>query len=186
VEAVLADFATFMPTRMRAAGASVAFSAAEGPMESVSVASEDAATILLRFQGGVRGTCVVSQVSTGRKNALSLNVDAASRSLTWEQEVPERLWLRERGEARLLVRNPGSSQADSGIPSLPAGHPEGWGEALRDLLRPFYASVAADSPSTGDEVPYPTLRAGARSIAFVEAAVASSASGAWVSLPRDG
>lgn len=186
VEAVLADFATFMPTRMRAAGASAAFSTPEGPMESVRVESEDAATILLRFAGGVRGSCVVSQVSTGRKNALSLHVDGASRSLTWEQEVPERLWVRERGEARLLVRDPGSAQADSGIPSLPAGHPEGWGEALRDLLRPFYASVAGESPPTADGVAYPTLRAGARSIAFVEAAVASSASGAWVSLASDG
>jgi predicted dehydrogenase len=186
VEAVLADFATFMPIRMRAAGASVAFSTAKGPMESVRVASEDAATILLRFGGGVRGTCVVSQVSTGRKNALSLNVDGASRSMTWEQEVPERLWLRERSEARLLVRDPGSAQTDSGVPSLPAGHPEGWGEALRDLLRPFYAAVAADAPHGADEVAYPTLRAGARSIAFVEATVASSASGAWVPLPADG
>ncbi|MGH2488543.1 MAG: Gfo/Idh/MocA family protein, partial [Candidatus Limnocylindria bacterium] len=186
VAAVLADFATFMPTRMRAAGPSVAFSTAEGPMESVRVESEDAATILLRLEGGVRGMCVVSQVSTGRKNALSLHVDGASRSLTWEQEVPERLWLRERGEARLFVRDPGSAQSGSGIPSLPAGHPEGWGEALRDLLRPFYASVAAESPPTADDLPYPTLRAGARSIAFVEAAVASSASGAWVSLANDG
>jgi predicted dehydrogenase len=185
VEAVLADFATFMPTRMRAAGASIAFSTAEGPMEPVRVESEDAATILLRFAGEVRGTCVVSQVSTGRKNALSLHVDGASRSLTWEQEAPERLWLRERDEARLLVRNP-EPQAGSGIPSLPAGHPEGWGEALRDLLRPFYAAVAADAPPTPDEVAYPTLRAGARSIAFVEAAVASSASGAWVPLSADG
>jgi predicted dehydrogenase len=184
VEAVLADFATFMPTRMRAAGASVAFSTAEGPMESVRVESEDAATILLRFESGVRGTCVVSQVSTGRKNALSLNVDGASRSMTWEQEVPERLWLRERGEARLLVRDPGSAQADSGVPSLPAGHPEGWGEALRDLLRPFYAAVAAGESRSPGDAAYPTLDAGARGIAFVDAAVKSSASGSWVSIDR--
>lgn len=186
VEAILADFATFINTRMRASGASVAFSAAQGPVEPVRVESEDAATILLRFERGVHGACVVSQVSTGRKNALSLNVDGSHRSLSWEQEAPERLWLRERSEARLLARDPGAAQTGSGIPSLPAGHPEGWGEALRDLLRPFYASVAADSSPSADEVAYPTLREGARSIAFVEAAVASSASGAWVQLATDG
>ena len=182
VEAVLADFATLIPTRMRSLGGSVAFSSGAGPVESVQVRSEDAATILLRFEGGVRGACVVSQVSTGHKNAMDLHVDGALRSLAWDQEAPERLWLRARHETRLLGRDPGGQKPDFGIPSLPAGHPEGWGEALRDLLRPFYAAVASgEAPSLGD-APYPTLKAGARSIAFVEAAIQSSASSSWVSL----
>ena len=184
VEAILADFATFIPTRMRSVGGSVAFSSGEGPTESVKVQSEDAATILLRFEGGARGACVLSQVSTGRKNAFTLEVDGSLRSMAWDQEVPEHLWLRSRDDARLLVRDPGGTQADSGIPSLPAGHPEGWGEALRDLLRPFYAAVAAgESPQPG-EAPYPTLNDGARGIAFVDAAIKSSASGSWVSIDR--
>jgi predicted dehydrogenase len=184
VEAVLADFATFIPTRMRSLAGGVAFSSGEGPTESVRVQSEDAATILLRFEGGARGACVVSQVSTGRKNAFSLEVEGSMRSLAWEQEIPEHLWLRSRDDARLLVRDPGGAQTHSGIPSLPAGHPEGWGEALRDLLRPFYAAVAAgETPSPGDAA-YPTLSAGARGIAFVDAAIRSSASGSWVSIDR--
>jgi predicted dehydrogenase len=182
VEAVLADLVTLIPTRTRSLGANVAFSSGDGPTESVQVVSEDAATILLRFEGGARGACVVSQVSTGHKNAMALNLDGALRSLAWEQEAPERLWLHARHESRLLVRDPGGERAAAGISSLPAGHPEGWGEALRDLLRPFYAAVAAgESPSPGD-APYPTLQAGARSIDFVEAAIESSASGSWVSL----
>jgi predicted dehydrogenase len=111
-------------------------------------------------------------------------VDGSLRSLAWDQEIPEHLWLRARDDARLLVRDPGSAQTDSGVPSLPAGHPEGWGEALRDLLRPFYAAVVAgESPSTSD-APYPTLSAGARGIAFVDAAIESSGSGSWVPLDR--
>lgn len=184
VKAVFADFATLIPTRMRRLGGSVAFSSGEGPTESVKVHSEDAATILLRFEGGARGACVLSQVSTGRKNAFTLDVDGSLRSLAWDQEMPEHLWLRARDDARLLIRDPGSAQTDSGVPSLPAGHPEGWGEALRDLLRPFYAAVVAgDAPSTGDG-PYPTLSAGARGIAFVDAAIESSGSGSWVPLDR--
>lgn len=177
-QAVFADLATVIPTRLRSLGGSVAFAASEGPVESVQIDSEDAATILIRFEGGVRGACVVSQVSTGYKNALALKVDGARQSLAWEQETPERLWLLARGEARRLVRDPGGERAEAGIPSLPAGHPEGWSEALRDLLRPFYAAVAADQPPRTDS-PYPTLEAGARSIAFVEAAIQSSASGIW-------
>jgi len=138
--------------------------------------------IVLRFAGGARGTCVVSQVSPGHKNAFNLSVDGSTRSLSWEQELPEQLWLHERGQGRRLVRDPAGEQAEVGIPSLPAGHPEGWAEALRDLLRPFYAAVAAGTPPDLDAAPYPTFRAGARSIAFVEAVLASAASGRWTAL----
>ncbi len=69
VESVLADLATFIGERSRPLGASIAFSSGTGPSEPVAIHSEDAATILLRFAGGARGTCVVSQVSPGHKNA---------------------------------------------------------------------------------------------------------------------
>ena len=181
VEAVLADLATFIRTRSRSQG-TIAFSPAEGPVESVEIDSEDAASFLLRFEGGARGSCVVSQVSTGHKNAFSLHVDGSQRSLSWDQELPEQLWLRDRSEGRLLARDPGGARAEAGVPWLPAGHPEGWGEALRDLLRPFYAAVASGSSPSADDQPYPTLKIGARSIAFVEAALESSSVGGWVAL----
>jgi len=182
VESVLADRATFIGERSRPLGGSIAFSTGTGPSEPVAIHSEDAAMIVLRFAGGARGTCVVSQVSPGHKNAFNLSVDGSTRSLSWEQELPEQLWLHERGQGRRLVRDPAGEQAEVGIPSLPAGHPEGWAEALRDLLRPFYAAVAAGTPPDLDAAPYPTFRAGARSIAFVEAVLASAASGRWTAL----
>ena len=182
VEAVMADFATLIPTRMRPLESGVAFSTAKGPAEPVEVHTEDAATILFRFAGGARGACTLSQVSTGRKNHFTLDVDGSEHSLAWDQETPERLWVRSREESRLLVRDPGGAQPASGIPSLPAGHPEGWGEALRDLIRPFYAAVANGDPPAPGDATYPDLRVGARSIAFVEAAIESAAGGAWVSI----
>jgi predicted dehydrogenase len=182
VEAVFADFATFISERQRPLGSSVAFSSGAGPTETVRIASEDAATVLLRFEGGARGVGALSQVSTGNKNAFTLDVDGSLLSLGWEQEVPERLWLRARQEKRLVVRDPGGQQPGAGIPSLPAGHPEGWGDALRDLLRPFYAAIAAGESPSPESASYPTLRVGARSIAFVDAAIESSATGRWVSL----
>ncbi len=182
VESVLADLATFIGERSRPLGASIAFSGATGPSEPVAIHSEDAATILLRFAGGARGTCVVSQVSPGHKNAFNLSVDGSQRSMSWEQQLPEQLWLYERDQSRLLARDPGGAQPGAGVPWLPAGHPEGWAEALRDLLRPFYAAVAAGTPPDPDTAPYPTFRAGARSIAFVEAVLASSDRGGWVPL----
>ncbi|HMJ80137.1 MAG TPA: Gfo/Idh/MocA family oxidoreductase, partial [Candidatus Dormibacteraeota bacterium] len=168
----------------------------EAAFEPVAIDSEDAATILLRFEGGVLGSCVISQVSAGHRNDVVLNVDGARHSLRWRQETPEELWIggREMG-SRIMVREPAARSLGStdptavagrpGIPELPAGHPEGWAEAWRDLLRPFYASIAAGEPppAPGAAAPYPTLADGARAVAYVEACLRSAREGRWVELP---
>jgi predicted dehydrogenase len=190
VDAVLADLATFIETRHRPLRETRAFDPGSGGGEPVPVVSEDAATLLLRFHGGARGTFLVSQVSPGRKNAFSVELAGASRSLRWEQEDPERLWLGDPTSWTVLRRDPAggadaSAQAEIGIPALPAGHPEGWGEALRDVLRPFYAAIAAGepAPAAGAEAAYPTLDDGVRGVAFVDAALASARKGGWVKIP---
>ncbi|MGZ3632614.1 MAG: Gfo/Idh/MocA family protein [Candidatus Limnocylindrales bacterium] len=196
VEAVLADLATFMARRTRPTriaerpGALRAAPAEPGGGEDVPITSEDAATVLLRFRGGAIGSCIVSQVSAGHRNDVVLNVDGARHSLRWCQESPEELWLggREAG-SRLLVREPAppaepTAGLEPGIPDLPAGHPEGWAGAWRDLLRPFYAAIAAGEPPPrpGAPAPYPTLRDGARAVAYVEACLRSAREGRWVTL----
>jgi predicted dehydrogenase len=184
VEEVFADLATFIPRRSRPLAGSVAFGTSAGPVEEVAVHSEDAATILVRFAGGARGAAVISQVSPGRKNAFSLEVAGSQATLDWDQEDAERLWIRTRGEARQLTRRPEDGPPPGpGIPSLPAGHPEGWAEAFRDLFRPLYAAVLAGEPPAADGgSPYPTLDDGARGVAFVEAVLASARDGRWVTL----
>lgn len=182
VRAVMADFATLLPIRHRPARPGTAFSAGAGASEEVAITTEDAATVLVRFDDGARGAVVVSQVSPGHKNDLTVHLSGSESSMGWAQEKPERLWLGGRDESTLLSRTPsGDDRWPVGVPALPAGHPEGWAEALRDLLRPFYAAIAAgDPPPDGAEAPYPTLADGARGVAIIEAAVESSRLGRWV------
>jgi predicted dehydrogenase len=187
VEAVFADLATFIARRTRPLTASAAFGSADGPTEEVAVDSEDAATILVRFEGGARGAAVISQVSPGRKNAFQLEVAGSVATLDWDQEDAEHLWVRGREEGRLLTRGAEDGPPSGpGIPSLPAGHPEGWAEALRDLLRPFYAAIAGGEPPADDLslAPYPTLADGARGVAFVEAVLESARESRWVTIAR--
>jgi predicted dehydrogenase len=188
VEAVVADLATFIPVRQRPTGPVEAFATADESVdrEAVEIATEDAATILVRFAGGARGAIVVSQVSPGRKNGFSLEIAGSARSLRWEQEDPERVWLGGLRESTVVQRQPGldggaTELATVGVPALPAGHGEGWGGALRDVLRPFYAAIAAGEPPPPADVAaaYPTLDDGARGLAFVEAVLASARSGRW-------
>lgn len=181
VTAVFAELATFIPTRFRPREATSAFETASGKRDPVQIDSEDAATLLLRFEDTTRGAAVISQVSPGRKNAFSLELAGAKASLAWQQERPESLWIGQRNESRRLAREPETNS--DGIPSLPAGHPEGWAEALRDVIRGFYAAIRDGDPSPtdgGGEDRYPTLFDGARSVAAVEAVMASARDGRWV------
>jgi predicted dehydrogenase len=45
------------------------------------MSTEDGADVLVRFDGGARGSVVVSQVSAGRKNDLSIEVDGEDGAL---------------------------------------------------------------------------------------------------------
>ncbi len=186
VEAVFADLATFLPQRRRPAGEVQAFAAVAGPVETVRVESEDAATFVLRLEGGARAACMVSQVSPGRKNGLTIELGGSARSLAWDTQAPERLWLGSRREPeRMLVRDPSDGFASPGVPPLPAGHPEAWSDAIRDLLRPFYAAVASGEPpsaSSSARLDYPTIADGARAVRFVEAVLESARAERWVVL----
>ena len=183
VTSVMADLATLVPVRHRPFRSAAAFSAGSGATEAVRIDTEDAATVLMRFDDGARGAVIVSQVSPGHKNDLTVHLSGSERSLGWAQEEPERLWLGARDESTLLTRAPSVDGCPVGVPALPAGHPEGWAEALRDVLRPFYAAIAAgDPPPDGADAPYPTLADGARGVALIEAVVESSRGGRWVDI----
>ncbi|MGA8205695.1 MAG: hypothetical protein WB812_14340, partial [Woeseiaceae bacterium] len=69
-------------------------------------------------------------------------------------------------------------EAAARVTRVPAGHPEGYLEGFATLYREI-----ADAIRTGIDAPFPRGEDGAKGVAFVEAAVASSAAGAvWVDL----
>ncbi len=151
-------------------------------------AVDDDASILARFEGGVRGLLHCSQVSTGEENNLRLRVYGTEAGLDWRQEDPHRLRLLTdlHGDRPQQVYTHGrASLADSVQPFLrtPQGHPEGFIEAFANIYRPVARTLAArkagdDPPDWADD--YPTVQDGARGVHFVETALESSRRQAWV------
>ena len=183
VTAVCADLTTFVPVRHEPVGPVETFSAAAGgetvphPMET-----EDAAGLLLRFDGGARATATISQVSAGRRNLLSFEIDGAGGSLAWAAERPEELWLGHRGRPNeLLLRDATLMDgAAAATTHLPAGHAEGFADTFRELYRVVYAAVAAGAPPASPL--YPTFADG-HEAALIGAAIARSAQEArWVTV----
>jgi predicted dehydrogenase len=116
--------------------------AAEAGRTRVAVDTEDMATVLLRFRSGAIGACTISQVSPGRKNELTIEVDA-SVSYSWNQEEPNELLVGRRdGPDERIVRDPAIMVREAApLAHYPPGHQEGWPDALRNLVGDFYAIV---------------------------------------------
>jgi predicted dehydrogenase len=181
VESLLADLATTIPVRRRPTGEVETFAAAaDVEREDTAMSTEDLAHILLRFEGGARGSLVVSQVSAGRKNSLRFEVDGSKGALAWDSERHEELWLGHRGKANeLLLRDPAAFAPEaSGRTHLPAGHAEGFGETFKELYRAVYTAVAEGAPP--DEPDYPTFVDGHWENVLGDAVARSNRERRWV------
>lgn len=179
---VLADLGTLHATRQRPPGASATFGAnGDGERTTVSVSTEDFGSVLFRLRSGARGAFTVSQTSAGRKNGLSLDVDAATASFAWHQERPDRLWIGRRSEPNLEVVRDASLLHGSAaaLVRLPPGHPEGWSDALTNTIADFHAAVRGARSGEEHGRTLATFREGHERVALVEAVLASHDDRRW-------
>jgi len=187
VEAVMADLRTVHPVRHSPSGGSIETFTGQGAMPAretrpVSVTTDDYGAVLLRFKGGARGVGVFSQVAAGRKNGVRFEISGAERSLAWDSENPEQLWIGERGApSRLLLRDPAILAPEAARHSdYPGGHAEGYPDTFKQLYRAIYADIAAGRRSA--DPLYATFADGHRELQLCEAIAESHHSGAWVSV----
>jgi predicted dehydrogenase len=181
VESLLADLATTIPVRRRPVGEVETYADA-GDIERADahMTTEDLAHVLLRFEGGMRGSLVVSQVSAGRKNSLRFELDGSRTALAWDSERQEELWLGHREQANeVLMRDPALlSPGAAARTHLPAAHAEGFTDTFRELYRAVYTAVAAGEPP--GEPDYPTFAAGHWENVLGDAIALSARERRWV------
>jgi predicted dehydrogenase len=181
----MADLTTFIPVRRKPAGEVRTFST-ERAVDTVPVEirTEDAASILLRYAGGARGSVTISQLSPGRKNSLRFQVDGSSSAVAWDSEDPDRLWIGHRDTPNeLLLRSPALMNASgTAAARLPGGHVEGFADTFGAAFSAVYADVLAGGPS--EQPRYATFAAGHEEMLIGDAVLESSRTGAWVTITR--
>jgi predicted dehydrogenase len=142
---------------------------------------DDDCNVLLRLDSGAPGVLFASQIAAGESNGLRLRVYGKLGGLDWSQEDPNRLILSfPDGNTRVI-----HGAANSALLSptaraafrLPLGHPEGYIEAFANIYRDFAGVVATGDVGALEKSAVPTIDAGVRSMAFVDAAVHSSRAG---------
>jgi predicted dehydrogenase len=186
IVAVFADLQTVIPIRRRPVGPVQTFAQTEAEGEDVAIATEDLAHVLLRFESGAPGAVVISQVSAGRKNMLSFELDGADAALAWNSERAEELWLGRRDRPNeLLLRDPSLMKpAARETTTLPGGHAEGFAETFRELYRRVYRAVESGGPPP--EPDYPTFADGHWENVLGEAIALSSRERRWIEVEVDG
>lgn len=189
IGAVCADLATFLARRYRPVGEVETFA---GPTAveriEIAVETEDYGSVLLRFDDGARGSCIISQVSAGHKNNLRLEVDGSLGSLSWDQERANELWLgRREGPSGILPKDPALlSGAARQFAHYPGGHGEGYPDSFKNLLAGVYGFIRNGRDPRHEAPGFPTFEDGHHSALVIEAILDSHRLGGWVSVGRDG
>jgi predicted dehydrogenase len=186
IASVLADLTTVIPTRYSAGGSAEAFSTKAGEQRTpVQVTSEDLASILIRFEGGAKGSFSVGQVLPGHKNDVVLEVNGKKLSLNWKQEQQNDLWIGHHDQPNAIMAKDPSlvSPAARRYVHLPGGHQEAWADAFCNLMRDAYEWVRAGGAPEAKSSMLPTFYDGYRSTCLVDAMLKSHTAGSvWQSV----
>lgn len=184
IAAVCAELATWHPVRKKPKKPIETYAGKllkPEDYEDRPINTEDYGAILLRFEGRARGAFTINQVAAGRKNRLLMEIYGTQCGVAWDGENPNELWIGRRdGNNELLIKDPSLlDESARGFADLPGGHAEGYGDTFKQFFRRFYAAVRDRSKAAE----LPSFEAGLRQLRVVEAVLASSKQGGWVSVP---
>jgi len=171
VKEVFAEFQTDLPIRKMTQA---------GENKDVTVDTEDTSYIMLRFENGVIGNAVFSQVFQGKKNQITIRISGAEISAEWDSENIGDLSLGYRNEAnRLLTKDRALVHPNTApIVTYPGGHVEGFPDAFKQNFISIYGAVRGQKPTS----PYATFADGLHQMVVLDKLLESSKAGRWINL----
>ena len=142
---------------------------------------DDYGTAIVQYQNGALGTVTASQISHGRENEITIEIDGTLGALEWNQEEPNKMMFRRNGHPhQLYTRDPNApfmNAAGQAACRLPSGHPEAFFEAFANVYRSAYDDIvlrASNQKFDGVNSVYPNVNDGLEGMYFIQQCVASS------------
>ena len=142
---------------------------------------DDYGTAIVQYQNGALGTVTASQISHGRENEVTIEIDGTLGALEWNQEEPNKMMFRRNGHPhQLYTRDPNApfmNAAGQAACRLPSGHPEAFFEAFANVYRSAYDDIvlrASNQEFDGVNSIYPNVNDGVEGMYFIQQCVASS------------
>jgi predicted dehydrogenase len=135
---------------------------------------DDDVAMLFKMADGASGVLLASQVCTGEENPLKIRIYGDKGALEWRQEEPASLIHRAFDQPLRILRSgvgqPWLCEAAQRRMRLPAGHPEGYLEAMANLYGDFAQAIR--NHVEGPDIPgVPGIETGLRGMAFIEATI---------------
>lgn len=180
---VCADVKTFIPVRRKYHANVQTFSNNKsGEYDEINIKTDDYAALLMRFADGTAGSAVINQAAAGRKNQLTFEIDGSLKSLCWNSEHPNELFIGNRDSFnQYLIKDPAlMAGAAAKYASYPGGHAEGYPDTLKQLFNEVYDHIL-NGGGIGT-AGFPTFEDGKHKMALCEAVITSGKQRCWVSV----
>jgi predicted dehydrogenase len=184
ITSLVADLQTFHAIRKRPKGPVETFAnKLLGPEDYIKrpVDTEDFGAVIFHMGARVRGNLVASQAAAGRKNRLAIEVYGSKASAAWDQERPNELWVGHRDTGnQIILKDPSLLKPEArAYADLPGGHAEGYDDTTKQMMRRFYAAIAAP----GVNLEYPRFIDGSRQLTILKAELDSHRTRGWIDVP---
>jgi predicted dehydrogenase len=180
VTRVFGDLATLIPVRRRPKRQVIAFEKVEQvESEEVKVELEDYSAVLFRLSNGAVGSFTTSQTCAGRKSDTEFQIYGSKASFAWNHKDATVLWIGHREKPNeILIENPTlQDPATARYATLPAGHPQGYHDAMMNMFRDYYDELEGRNPPRA--APRATFSTGREEMKILAAVLASHQAGAW-------
>ena len=180
-----ADFKTIHPTRKKPLKEVETFSGkmlTADDYSDVAIDTEDYASVLLHFGKAAAGVLTVTQCAAGRKNRLYLEIQGSKKSIAWDSENCNQLWIGSRDEMNAVLLRDAALMHEQSHETIdyPGGHNEGFPDTFKQLYKSFYADVKAGKK--GPNTTYATFEDGIRELNLTEAIIKSNKERKWVTI----
>jgi predicted dehydrogenase len=189
IVSVYGDTTIFIPVRKKPLIEIPTFSEQvlkEGEYEEIKVDTEDHATVLFKFEDGIKGVMIASQVCPGRKNRIEWEVSGSEKSISWNGEEPNQLWIGNRSKPNeLRMKDPNLMNENArDYVNYPAGLPEGYGDAWKNIFSKIYNYIRAEGNKKNIKPDFPTFKEGYDMMLIIDAILKSVELGEWVDINR--
>ena len=154
---------------------------------------DDYGTAVIKLENGGLATVTASQITHGRENDVSIEIDGTEGAISWRQEDPNQMILRQNGQPhKIYTRDPNhpiANDSQKNACRLPSGHPEAFFEAFANVYTAAFDAMiqrAAGEDFEMTDTVYPNVHDGTEGMHFIEQCVASSAEGgAWLPMKHE-
>ena len=181
VSRVFGDLATIIPVRKRPKRQVLAFEKVDQvESEEVEVELEDYSAVLFRLSNGAAGSFTTSQTCAGRKSDTEFQIYGSKASYAWNHKDATVLWIgyREKPNEVLIENATLQDPSTARFATLPAGHPQGYHDAMMNMFRDYYDELAGKNlPRPG---PRATFATGREEMKILAAVLSSRKEKRWV------